>query len=108
MNRSVAAFSLARTLRTNGLAEFIAPSRPLGRLASALALTALLAGVQLTLGLANAGSSLCRLAGGGCAFAIPAPRGSASPPAAAPQPAPDRTRPTSTTAATVGGPAPAL
>lgn len=60
MNRlMLAAVGLRRSLRLNGIAHVVAPSSALGRLGSAVAVTAALAGVQLGLMAAHAGSELC-------------------------------------------------
>lgn len=60
MNRlMLAAVGLRRSLRLNGIAHVVAPSSALGRLGSAVAVTAALAGVQLGLVAAHAGSELC-------------------------------------------------
>ena len=55
-----------RPFRTSGVANVVAPSKPLGRAGSALAVTAVLVGVQCGLVAARAAPDLCRLAGVNC------------------------------------------
>lgn len=71
MERSFSVLGLVRSLRASGVASLVAPRNPLGRVGAAVAVTAVLIGVQLGLVVAHAGSGLCRLAGGGCNFSTP-------------------------------------
>lgn len=68
MRRLISAYRLTSSLRVSGVASVVAPSNPLGRVGSAVAVTAVLVGVQLGLVAGHAGSALCRLAGGACSL----------------------------------------
>lgn len=55
-----------RPFRASGVANLVAPRMPLGRARSAVAVTAVLVGVQLGLMAEGAGSDLCGLTGVSC------------------------------------------
>lgn len=61
-----AADVLARSTRASGIAHLVAPTSPRKRIGSALAFTAVLAGVQLGLVAGHTGADICRLAGTAC------------------------------------------
>jgi len=67
----LAATRLAHSPQASGVARFVAPTNGLGRVGSALALTALLAGVQLGLVSGHAGLTRCQLSDSGCASPAP-------------------------------------
>ena len=66
MKSLVSGFRLMRSPWASGIARFVAPTDPLGRIGSALVLTAVLAGVQLGLVAGHSGLDLCQLDGRGC------------------------------------------
>lgn len=71
MKRLMSVYRLTSSRPVSGVASVVAPHNPLGRVGSAIAVTALLAGVQLGLLVGHSGSGLCRLAGADCSQAEP-------------------------------------